>query len=366
VQASAPQAQPITRTPWIILGIFLAILLAGPLAAAAPPIQLTGSLSLPIPIQDLELVAPPSNPADESTCRTSFATRQNETRSITFSEGPNVAGCLSVRYNFTVPGGTYAVQLQFQADRVMTHGAELVSVIPPAFVQQLRLWDQQTLVYSREYFGHTNQSQPVQLITAAIDRLPPTSLSIEWWFANHANPPGSSTQGWTSTITAPSLRFDAIPLPSPRLVTTGGAVQETGYASRYRTEIYVPTQFAEAAAGGHFAIRAHLPGDSLLDRILSPQGNPLVDDEYGMFFVNDERILTLPGSTLADFGPGPYTLTFQTEDPFAVRTPMAGLAFLALTMPAIGILLALKQLRQRTLDGVLGAAEGLEDELGQK
>lgn len=347
------------------------MLAAPPAQAATFPLELSATVAAPMPIAGLT----PRGGGDDPTepCRTDYFAADSGRRSFTFAEGPDSNGCLRVTQSFSVPPGVRRVGVDFRADRVMEDSSRTINLGPSAFEQEVRLRVGQTLVAATAYFDPTQPEQRQQPVSIRFD-VPdgPHEMEVEWWFANRGDaaaaddPSAGRLQAWRATVSEPMLILDGFPLAAPILREERGQFQGGSYLTGYSASVVVPPELRAAAASGSLALHLHMPSSALVDRLLTPDGNDLQDDDYDTSISGTSRLVTLPADTLARVGPGPYVIRFQGTEPVHVEPNMAVLAGMALLMPPVAIVFAARQLRRRSLDTYIRAADALEDELAPR
>lgn len=344
---------------------------------AVPPVQatpflldLSATLESPIPIRALEPRGGSDGPTEP--CRTEYFASNPGRRSFSFAEGSDSNGCLRVLHSFTVPAGVRRIGIAFVADRVLEDSSQAVNLGPSAFEQEVRLRVGQTFVAASPYFDTAQEERAAQPFAIHFD-VPagPYEVEVEWWFANRAqataaNDPSTRLQAWSATVSAPTLVLEDIPLATPPVREERGQFQGGSYLTGFTAGLEVPAAYRAAAAAGHLALHVRMPASALVDRLLTSTGADLEDDDYETSIVGSTRLVTIPGPTLATLGPGPYTVRFQGTEPVQVEPSMAVLTGAALLMPPVAIVFAARQLRRRSLDTYIQAADALEGELAPR
>lgn len=352
--------------------LVLAMLGSIPAVLAAPfYLEMTGTVAAPVPIDDLGFRTGEGSNSPGGPCSGNYFRGDPAKKNFRFAEGSDSNGCLGVVHALTVPDGVRRVTVSFLADRVMADSTRGLNLGPIAFEQEVRLRREAEVVAASPYFSPQQGDQASKPFALGFD-VPAGSrdLEVEWWFANRGDAPATGDpssgrlQGWSSTVLEPVVLMEGIRLPSPTLRESGGDVQGGSYVTGHAAEIRVPPEHQEAAAAGRFALHLRMPTSALVDRLLAPDGSDLADAEYETAIEGSSRLVTVPSSTLARLGPGPYTIRFQASEALEVEPTMAVLTVLTFLMPPVALGLAAFQLRRRALDTYLEAADALEGELG--
>lgn len=342
------------------------------LAAAAPGaqaipvyIELSGTLEVPVDIADL---AAQSNQvagrgATSTSCGPSRFEGDPANRLFTFQDGADANGCLGVLLNFTLPYNARRITVRFDADRVVGAGGGIGS---PTLEQEVRLRVGPDATASASYFDTQEASRPTTPF-ALVFEAPPEArdIQLEWWFANRGAPtsatdPAGRLQAWRSTVRDPVLQLDGIPLQAPASRPLGGQVQQDSYLAGYTADLWVPPEHRDAAREGRFSLALRVPGALLVDRLVAPDGQDLPGDRYSTREDQGQREFLLPGSTLQEFGPGPYVVHVEAAEPLEVQPTMAVLTGVALLMPPAALGLAIHRLRQRIPEQYLESPGDLE------
>lgn len=349
------------------LGSALLLLVAAPTSQATPIyLEMSGALELPIDIAALATEAGDASGqgARATSCGPSRFEGDPAQRLFRFRDSTEATGCLSVLLNVTLPPGVQRMTVRFNADRVVEAGGRVAG--PPTLQQELRLRVGPEPVASVPYFDLQDPSRPASRFEVEVEApLGSRDVRLEWLFANRGSPtsatdPAGRLQAWTATVHDPVVHLDKIPFPAPVSQPLGGQVQGASYLAGYKTQVWVPSEYREAAQAGRFSLTMHVPSAVLVDRLVAPGGDELPADRYSVAEDGGRRSLLLPGATLQEFGPGPYVLQVQAAEALEVQSMMATLTVLALLMPAAALALAIHRLRQRIPEQYLETPHDLE------
>ncbi|MHB1261777.1 MAG: hypothetical protein ACYC2H_08680 [Thermoplasmatota archaeon] len=342
---------------------------AAPTAQATPVyLELSGALEVPVDIADLAAQADRTGGqgATSTSCGPSRFEGDAAQHLFRFLDSAEANGCLSVLLNLTLPPGARRITVRFNADRVVEASGRVVG--PPTLQQEVRLRVGPQAVANVPYFDLQDPSKPPARFELAVQApAGARDVQLEWLFANRGTPtsttdPAGRLQAWTATVHDPVVYLDEIPFPAPVSRPLGGQVQEASYLAGYTAHVWVPAEHRDAAQAGRFSLALHVPGAVLVDRLMSPGGKDLPADRYTSSEDGGRRTLLIPGSTLQEFGPGPYVLQVQAAEPLEVQSTMATLTVLSLLMPAGALSLAIQRLRQRIPEKYLVTPTDLEVE----
>lgn len=348
------------------MGAFL-LAAAAPSAHAAPAyLELSGGLETPVNIAALAVQS--SQEAGQAGTATACEPGRFEgdpaQHLFRFRDGADTNGCLSVLLDVPLPQGARQVTVHFAADRVADTNGGVVGA--PTLEQEIRLRVGTQVIASVPYFDTQDPSRPLTDFTVRFEAPAQASdVQVEWWFANRGAPtsaidPAGRLQAWTATVRDPVVRLEDVPLPAPPAQPLGGRVQQASYLAGYAAEVWVPPEQRDAAQAGRFTLAIHVPDSILVERLQAPGGKDLPADRYSSGEDGGRRTILLPGSTLQQFGPGPYVVTVQASETLEVQPNMAALTVLALLMPPTAFALAVHRLRQRIPEKYLETPTDLE------
>jgi hypothetical protein len=328
--------------------ILLLLLLVAPLAAAAPPeARLSARLQVAVPIQDLEVRAASPAVASVQACTGDPAHYRADpaTRTFSFAEPAQGAGCLGVRYALDLPAGTTRFNVTFLANRSVDQGQFPLG--PPTMRQELRLFGDGLRLGGVEIYRPDRLTQPLYGFSPGFDDLPqrPTRLELEWWFedAGREGTGGPSRlEAFAATVVDPQVTIDDLPLGEVPVQLAGRSVQGGTRESTYTVQASVPPQMIAAAADGRVALRLTLAGDLTLTvaKVTGPGGDP-VDFQASTVDSGSRRTvrIEIPAAVLAA-GAGTYLVQVGAAEAVEPRPEYQWFAATFLLLPLLASAIA--------------------------
>ena len=269
--------------------------------------------------------------------------------------------CEAVFYNLTVPGPARTVSISFVADRVVTNETDdpcvpgLPCATPPlSLVQELQLDFPDGSSRIDPYFPNDAGSIPPTLLQREF-LLPEgaSSLQLQWFFQDEGvfgaqAPFDPGRARLDSTVSDIQVQFDGIRLPDP-LGTSGPLLDNE--TSRFQSQQHWINVTVPPDAVGPFRTSSVTlevrRGPSLL-RMSGPEG-PVSDQEFQAARIGDRIQYTIPGSAVAQQGPGTYAYQFVTNvalpppEPADEPTHIYPFFFILALLPMVAAVLALHQ-----------------------
>lgn len=331
-----------------VVRMCLLLLLLAPLAsAAAPEARLSARLQIAIPVEDLEVTAgqPPLGSVEGCKGDPAHFRADLATRSFTFTEAAQDAGCLGVRHGLDLPAGTRRFNVTFGANRSVDQGQFPLGA--PVMRQELRLLGDGLRLGGVDIYPPDYLTQPLYSHSEDFSDLPerPTRLQLEWWFedAGRGGTGGPARlESFAATVVDPRITIDDLPLGDVAVQLSGRSVQGATRESAYVLEAGVPPQMIAAAADGRLALRLSLVGDLTLTvaKVTGPGGDPV---DFQASTVDDGSSRTvridIPETVLAG-GAGTYLVHVGVTEPLEPRPEYQWFAATFLLLPILASAIA--------------------------